>query len=363
MYQIKQMLNKLRTSLLFRLSILNIITITFVIILIGIAVYNTACMLVDGMNNLGEQTQEEFENILLQYILFFSIILILVTTFIHYYLTKKLITPIRKLIESTKKINEGYYPEPVEYHSNDEVGQLIKQYNRLIGDLESNDTLRRKMISDLSHEIRTPVTNLNGYLRALEKGDLEGTPSLFHSLTVESDRLKQMIEQLNQLKDLDYSTHQSFNRKEFVDIQSLVEQSVNMMKWQSNVKNIDITVSLEAAEIFLNEEGIQRVFNNLIDNAIRYNIGTNPIYITGKKVDGYYRLSVSGKSMAIDEKDQEKLFERSYRTNRSSDIYQEGNGLGLAIAHEIVAQHGGNIGLEVRGPINEFWFTLPIKKE
>src|SRR5690625_5336227 len=91
-----------------------------------------------------------------------------------FYVTKRQIQPIRSLIQSTKELKQGEYPEPIEIESEDEVGELVEQYNGLIQQLQGKEAQRQKLVTDLSHEFRTPLANLQGYLQALENGVIEG---------------------------------------------------------------------------------------------------------------------------------------------------------------------------------------------
>src|SRR5699024_4576461 len=113
---------------------------------------------------------------------------------LQYYVTKKLVNPVQKLIESTKQMREGEYPDPVSVSARGEIGELAGHFNGLVAQLKSNDEDRNKLVSDLSHELRTPLTNLNGYLKALRDGDIQGDEELYDALLNESKRLTEMTE-------------------------------------------------------------------------------------------------------------------------------------------------------------------------
>jgi two-component system, OmpR family, sensor histidine kinase BaeS len=167
---------------------LNIIVITSAIVLSGLAIYNTACVLVGSMGNLNDIQQAQFNSVLFNYLLIFVSGTIITASLLHYYLTRKLVKPVQKLIESTKQMEKGEYPAPVPVTARGEIGELTEHFNGLVDQLKANDADRSKMISDLSHEVRTPLTNLNGYLKALRDGVVEGDTELYQSLLNESKR-------------------------------------------------------------------------------------------------------------------------------------------------------------------------------
>jgi len=327
----------------------------------GWAIYNTACFLAEGIGGLDAQRQQQFNSTLLNYLWIFIITAALVGSFLHFYLIKRLIKPIKSLIQSTEQLKLGHYPEPVENYKNDEIGQLVQQYNGLIEQLQTNEQQRKNLITDLSHEIRTPLSNLNGYLQALKDGDIMGEKTLFASLHQESSRLSQMIDQLEQLKEWDYLSTQSIVKKETHEIEILLNQCVAMFDrgWDPQ-KNIPIQLEVESCKLYINIEGIQQVIGNLLENAIRYYDGTGPIILKGKKREKEYYISITGPSKPIPAQEQEKVFKRFYRLESSRSRSTGGSGLGLAISKEIVERHHqGQIGIGTTNNSNTFWIVLP----
>ncbi|CAM3069511.1 ATP-binding protein [Filibacter tadaridae] len=345
---------------LWRLTFLNIAVIAIAIGVSGWAVYNTACFLVEGMGHLDGQRQRRFNATLRQYFWVFSLTGVVAGSFLHYYFTKKLINPVRQLIESTKRLQKGEYPDPVESPSHDEVGRLVQQFNNLIHQLQSNEEHRHKLVSDLSHEFRTPLSNLNGYLRALQGGVIEGNPKLYESLYLESKRLTQMIEQLDQLKEWDYAASQTIARKETVNIGGEIDNCVAMFEWKLSQADIQINVELDEKEMTIQIQGIQQVVSNLLDNAIQYYEGFGPISIQGEAHATEYLFSITGPGTPIVSTEKNRIFERFYRVDASRSRETGGSGLGLAIAKEIIERHHGRIGVEPMEGANRFWFVLPF---
>lgn len=346
---------------IFRLTLLNAIVVTTFILVTSWAIYNTACFLVEGMvMDVGRQDQ--FKSALFEYLLSFSLFAVVVGSTLHFYLTNKLIRPLQKLIKSTQRMKEGFYPEPIQVHASDEMGQLIDHFNQLVEQIKMNDQQRRRIVSDLSHEFRTPLSNLNGYLNAMKNGVIEGEPKLYESLLNESKRLTNLVEQMDQLKEWDVESGKTLAEKEYTNIAIVVEQSLEMFRWLLNKQDIRCVIQADSRYVEINTFGIYQVISNLMDNAIRYYKGKNPVTIKGECLNHVYKVSITGEGKHIPQSEQEKIFDRFYRIDNSRSRKQGGSGLGLAISKEIIERHNGKVGLISDGDNHTFWFTIPIKK-
>lgn len=353
----KHIKSLLPEGLLWRLTFVNIFIVASFIVLSSWAIYNTACYLANDLD--GGNHQNQFDSTLFQYLLIFSTSAIVIGSLIHFYLTRKLIRPLKRLIESTKTMKEGKYPSPIEVTSEDEMGQLTGHFNDLVQQLKDNQEHRQKLVSDLSHELRTPLSNLNGYLNALDNGVIEGNPELYQSLHKEAKRLINMVDQLEQLKEWDYISKQTFSEKGISDMQILIDQSVDLFRW--SLSDITIDMEAETGEVNVYNDGIQQVIGNLLDNAIRYHSGEGPIIIKGEKRNGKdYLFLISGPGQEIPDEKRNKIFERFYRMDPARARNVGGTGLGLAISKEIIEYHGGEIDITSEGNYHTFWFSIPL---
>ena len=347
-------------QLLFRLTSLNVIVLTAFVGFSSWAIYNTACVLAEGFIEAGSPRQANFEATLLQYLWIFSISTIIVGSSIHYYLTKKLMQPLKKLITSTKKMKKGEYPQPIIEKREDEMGELIHQFNGLIRQIENNEEQRKKLVSNLSHEFRTPLSNLRGYLQALETEVIQADTKIYQSLSGETTRLIQLVEQMEQLKEWDYRSQKSYSHKTMISIKRLVQQAVDMFRWKAAQSNISLQLQVEPCDLHIDEGAIIQAISNFLDNAIRYYEGTEGISIIGEKQIDTYKIMITGPGKPIPKKDKERIFERFYRMEESRLSGIGGAGLGLAISKEIIQHHQGRIGLHSDGNVHTFWFTLPL---
>lgn len=352
--------NFLPKRFLFQLTCINIIVIVAFVMLSSWAIYNTACMLADGLLSMTVQKQNQFKATLFQYLWIFSISAVILGSLVHFYLMKKIMQPLKKLIQFTKEMKQGQYPHPVYVKEDGEIGELAAHFNELVQRLETNELHRKKLVSDLSHEFRTPLTNLNGYLLALQKGVVEGDEQLYQSLYAESFKLTQLVEQMEQLKEWDNMESKTFGEKEQVDMQQFIEQSINIFRWSLEKKHIALEVTVHPAVAVINRISISQVISNLLDNAIRYYEGKGQIKIKGENLLNAYKVSVTGQGRTISIEDRERIFERFYRTEPSRSRELGGSGLGLAISKEIVERHHGEIGVQSEDDTHTFWFVLPL---
>src|SRR5690606_4389304 len=297
---------------LFRLTLINILVITAFVCLSSWAIYNTACMLADGLVLMSDSRQAQFEATLLQYLWIFSITTIVIGSLTHFYLTKKLIHPLRELIHSTKKMKHGDYPNPIKEKPEGEIGELISHFNDLVTQLKENEEYRQRLVSDLSHEFRTPLSNLNGYLKALENGVIDGNQKLYHSLYEESNQIINLVKQMEQLKEWDHVSTQRFSEKSPVQMKDIVEQSIEMFRWALEQAGIHLQVDVTPSIIMLHSGAMSQVISNLLDNAIRYYDGSGPIIIKGDDYQSLYKLSISGPGKPISDGDMERIFNRFY---------------------------------------------------
>ncbi|WP_200410985.1 sensor histidine kinase [Virgibacillus salexigens] len=347
-------------SFLWRLTFLHFIVIGIASLISGWALYHTACFLAAGVGNLGEERQQQFNQSLFHYVWMFILIAVIAGTILYFYLTKRLLKPIHELINATRLLKKGNYPQPIAVSKKDEIGLLVEQYNQLIQQLNKKEQDRKKLVSDISHEFRTPLSNLNGYLFALKSEDITGDNELFEALYQESKRLTSMLEQFEQLKQWDHTTSTMHPNKQLISIKQVIEQSTSMFTWSLKQADIQLLLNVEDVHCLIYPEGLQQVINNLLDNAIRYYRSPGSIRVSGKQQDNYYNLTVSGPSETIPEGEKEQIFERLYRIERSRSRETGGAGLGLAITKEIVEQHNGYIYLDTSEGENSFHVYLPI---
>lgn len=337
--------------------IINGIVIGIVIWLVGVSVKDFACFLVGQYDFIGQEKQDIFNSTMHYYLLRASLIAVLVAALIYYFLMRKLLVPLQKLMKSTRLMTEGKYPEPIQVNAEDEIGQLSRHFNQMVETLRQTEESRKQMLSDVSHELRTPLSNLNGYLEALSSGVIQGEPELYRSLHDESLHLSRLVDQLHQLAVWE-TKRLNKPRGEIINLGSIVQSTYQSFELELRNQKIHSEIQLSPGKVHGDEIGLRQVMTNLLQNAIQYDRG-GWIRITGKVVDNEYRVKLSNQGQPIPPEKAKHIFDRFYRVDPSRQRETGGSGLGLAIAKEIVQQHGGDIGLMSNGTEHSFWFSIP----
>ncbi|NGP45591.1 HAMP domain-containing histidine kinase [Bacillaceae bacterium SIJ1] len=360
MFRKDQLFLRQPKKVFWRLFIFNVAVTTLFIAFSSGTIYYTACFLVDRISGTESAQQLQFDADLFSYLLPISIGAISGGTVLHYVFTRRILSPLRDLIASTKKMKQGEYPPPLIVKSEDEMGELIVQFNEMVQQLKDTKERHEKKVSDLSHEFRTPLANLSGYLKALKSGVITGDQQLYESLYDESQRLIRMVEQLEQLKEWYEAPMSTLSRTVDNEMRSLIHQSVAMFRLSSAENNCTIDVSADEGYVMERNGGLSQVLYNLLDNAIQHYEGVGAIVVQGEKIDGAYRVSVSGPGKPIPPEASSAVFERFYRVDASREGKTGGAGLGLAISKEIVERHEGEIGMSSNNGYHTFWFTVPV---
>ncbi|MEX2460635.1 MAG: ATP-binding protein [Paenibacillaceae bacterium] len=358
MWRIKQ-LNLWKNHVAWKLIGVNILVMLVVIWLVGVSVKDFACVLVDKYRLIGEEKNFFFNRTMQFYLIRASLLAIVVAAVIHFVFIKKILSPLKKLTQSTRQLMDGSYPEPIKVSSEDEIGQLTQYFNELTLTLKRTEENRRRMLSNVSHDLRTPLSNLNGYLEALSSGVLVGDRDLYLSLLEETQHITRLVEQLHQLSVWEDRQATSMTYSS-IQIDELIARCMQSFQWELKNKNIELNVALAKEVVIGDEDGLRQVLNNLLQNAISYNEG-RMIWVSGVIEPLYYRITVSNVGELLPEELRELVFERFFQADpsRYRGEKTKGSGLGLAIVKEIVKKHGGRVGLISANNKHSFWVTIP----
>lgn len=355
---IKKAVDYLKKNIFVKLMLINSLVVGIVIWIAGVSVKDFACLLVNQYNISDAGRNSLFNQTMQFYLIRVGIFAVFIATMFYYYLVKKLLLPLNHLTNSIKSMSQGQYEEPIEVTSYDEIGQLTDDFNHLIEKLKQVDELRKKMVNDIAHNLRTPLTNINGYLEALSNGVISGDEELYQSLHEESQHMINLVEQLHQLNVWESRKISTLHTEELL-IEAVVETSVKSFSLEFENKAITCEINLQSARIKGNRDGLRQVMDNLIKNAVNYNQG-GWIKINGKTEGNMYRVDITNVGQSIPEGKEEKVFERFYRVTLPDNWESDGSGLGLAIVKEIIELHGGWVGLNSKENKHTFWFTVPL---
>ena len=299
----------------------------------------------------------------------FGLILYTLQTFIY-----RKIKLIYKLISQTKasKREEFYYKNILPQKSIDEVREDVETWARQrkaeIEMLQQNESFRKEFLQNLSHELKTPIFAIQGYVDTLLNGALHNDSvnvKFLQNAARNIDRLVNLVDDLDEITKLETGT-QELNQQNFV-IQDLLKEVYESLSIKSDEKEIKCIIKKGCElpiTVYADKEKIRQVFINLVDNAIKYGKQHGTIESSFYNVDGKQVLiDISDDGAGIAEEHLGRIFERFYRTDLARSRKVGGSGLGLSICKHIIEAHGQSI--HVRSKIDvgsTFGFTLQSKK-
>lgn len=240
--------------------------------------------------------------------------------------------------------------------------QLVKSINAMAANLKAMEELRQEFISNVSHEIGSPLTSISGFAKALkdEKLDREQRHQYLTIIETECVRLSKLSDNLMKLAVLD-SARQTFQPGPYrLDKQLIALLLACEPQWEA--KQIDMNLEAAEVDVIADEDQMSQVWMNLIHNAIKFTPqgGTISIYLTCNEDQAVVRIADTGPGIA--EQDQPRIFERFYKADQSRTRTAGGSGLGLSIAHKITEMHQGSISVSSKlGEGAEFTVILPLR--
>jgi two-component system phosphate regulon sensor histidine kinase PhoR len=231
-----------------------------------------------------------------------------------------------------------------------------------ITEIRRLETMRRDFVANVSHELKTPLTSIKGFVETLLEGAMEDKENSINFLKIidnHTDRLNTLINDLLDLSHIE-SKEILLNKAEF-SLPVLVNEVITGFKSQIKKKGLEVNSDLPAGlEILADKSKIEQVLANFISNAIKYNKDKGFIKVYSEQLADRIKVIVEDSGPGIPAKDITRIFERFYRVDKARSRQLGGTGLGLSIVKHIIELHSGSVGVEsVEGLGSKFWFTLP----
>jgi signal transduction histidine kinase len=275
-------------------------------------------------------------------------------------LARTLTRPLRDLTAATQAVARGDLGRTVEVPSQDELGDLAAAFNQMSNDLAQAQERRRQMTADIAHDLRTPISIIQGHAEALQDGVLPANAETFSLIHDEALRLKRMVEDLRTLSRAE-AGELSLNRRP-VNVRPWLQNLVEAHKPRAAQRQIKLQADIGGdGVVFIDPDRMMQALNNLVDNALRHTPRGGVVTVGATPGSGSaIRLFVQDSGPGIAAEDLPHLFERFYRGDKSRRRHEGGSGLGLAIARSIVEIHGGRIWAEnTAGAGAVFTIALP----
>jgi signal transduction histidine kinase len=276
-------------------------------------------------------------------------------------LTRGILRRVRALTNAAQKMQRGDLNQRVPNNSQDEIGRLAHAFNDMAAGLARMEHLRRNMVSDVAHELRTPLSNIRGYLEAMQDGVVEAKPETIQSLYEEAMLLNRLVNDLQQLA-LAEAGQLKLARQQ-VPINDLIDKALQSIAYRAGENNIRLRANLPASlpPVQVDAERIGQVLRNLLNNAVEYTPRNGTITVSALQEPGHVQVAVHNDGSGIAPDHLPNLFERFYRVDRSRTRATGGSGLGLAIVKQLVEAHGGRVWAHSHPNQDAtFYFTLPV---
>ncbi|WEK53206.1 MAG: HAMP domain-containing sensor histidine kinase [Candidatus Cohnella colombiensis] len=291
-----------------------------------------------NLAKLGSTFGDLLKTQLLIVLLFGSLLILLSVRYI--------VRPIQHMTKATRRMAKGDFSIHLKTKRQDELGQLTISFNQMAHELGMLEKIRRQFVSDVSHEIQSPLTSIKGFTQALKskKLDEESRLRLLNIIEEESNRLSRLSENLLQLSSLEYE-HLQLNLRKF-RLDEQIRKVIIYLEPQWSAKGLDIELDLKEIQLTADEDKLIQVWANLIGNSIKFTDYNGSIHIAGKETARGVEIAITDNGQGIAEEEIHNIFKPFYKVDKSREGSTNGNGIGLSIVKRIVDLHHGDIQVE-----------------
>lgn len=293
-------------------------------------------------------------------------IMFVLSLFVLIVFTVVVYRPLKKITKATEEYADGNLTHQIEVNKDDEIGHLAASLNYMASELSKGEDNQKQFIANVSHDFRSPLTSIKGYIEAMADGTIppEMSGKYLNIVLNETERLTKLTNSLLSLNNLN-TKGMHLDISDF-DINAVIKNTAATFEGTCKQKRIRFKLVLCGESLYVSADmgKIQQVLYNLIDNAIKFSDSNSDIKLeTSEKNDTVF-VSVKDSGIGIPKESQKLVFDRFYKTDLSRGKDKKGTGLGLAITKEIINAHHENINvISTVGVGTEFIFTLPKSKE
>ncbi len=277
--------------------------------------------------------------------------------------SRRILAPVRLLSSAARGLGQGDLTQRVPATTRDEVGQLAGTFNAMADSLQKAEQQRRNLVADVAHELRTPLSNIQGYLEAVKDGLLQPDSTTIETIYQQVLHLSHLVEDLRLLALAEAGTL-NLNR-EIDSMEDVLRGSVEAVRPRAEARGIAVSLNVppEFPMLEIDRTRIAQVVGNLLENAIQHTPESGAVRVLAEVIGPSARVTVADTGDGIPPEDLPDVFERFYRVDASRSRATGGVGLGLTIARKLVEAHGGTIHAEsTLGKGSSFIFELPLAR-
>lgn len=301
-------------------------------------------------------------------IFLFAALGVVFLTFIGSFLaTRRQAMPLIEMTEAARKFTRGDFSVRVhEMDRDDEIGELAYTFNKMADSLENSEKVRRELIANVSHELKTPMTTITGFADGILDGTIppDKEREYLSIISSETKRLSRLVRGMLDMSQIQEQDKGETVKKRF-DISEVIRLSLLSLEQKITSRGLDVDVNLpeEAVMTMGNQDAITQVVYNLIDNAAKFASSGSAIELELWKQDGKAYVSIANHGETISKEELPLIFDRFHKSDRSRSMDKDGVGLGLYIVKTILDSHGEDIFVTSKDGLTKFTFTLELAGE
>ena len=306
-------------------------------------------------------TQQNFLGTVQDGLIISSFVTLLIALILGGFLIQSFTQPIRKLAGATEKVAGGDLGFQVDIDSKDELGKLASSFNSMSTDLEKADLARKQMTADIAHDLRTPLTIMQGYTEAMSEGKMAGSQEIYQVMHQQAKHLNYLIDDLKTLSLLD-SEELAFQIQD-IDPANILQQVESAFSPLAGEKGIQFTLTKDQIlpRVNLDPGRLTQILGNLINNALQVLPSGGKIELSAIQEGEILLLTVTDNGPGISDENLPLIFNRSFRADKSRASENGSSGLGLAITKKLVEAQGGSISVKSKvGTGTTFLINFPI---
>lgn len=285
----------------------------------------------------------------------------LVASIVGLFVTRRIVTPVRRMQRASQRIAAGRYDERLQTAAPGEIGELAASFNEMAQALERIESRRTEFLANVAHEFRTPLTNLRGYVTGFRDGIFAPDENTLDACTRQLSRLERLVSDLSLLSKLEAGIEEL--QPQAVGAVELTQQSVAAFRPRFDQKGVTLRVQHAAgpAHVHADPQRTAQVLANLLENALRHTPSGGEVEMRTSVSRGKILFEVEDNGPGIPPQELPHVFSRFHRVDKARSYEPDGgSGIGLTIAKHYVERQGGRIGVESQpGRGSRFWFNLP----
>jgi signal transduction histidine kinase len=319
-------------------------------------------MMPDRLADINAQIETNFRASVDDALLRAGLAAIMAAAVVSWLVSQQITNPLRALVRLSQRIAGGQYQERLEITSHDELAELVQSFNHMAEALDHTESIRRELMADVTHELKTPLASIKGYMEGLQDGVVPANVETFQLIHREASRLQRLVEDLQELSRVEAGEMPI--HLQTTDPCPIVEAAVERMRPQFNEKGIELTAqrSDSLPAVYADPDRIGQVITNLLGNALQNTSAGGHVEVILSPNHDCVRFAIKDSGIGLAPENLERIFQRFYRVDKSRARSSGGSGIGLTISRHFAEAHHGRIWAESRGlgQGSVFYITLPI---